>query len=64
MSERLGAVGGSLELRPAGPPGFRLIATVPATPRADAAADADRTDPAAGGDGRRATARTGATVTE
>ena len=30
MSERLCAVGGSLELRPAGPPGFRLIATVPA----------------------------------
>jgi two-component system sensor histidine kinase DesK len=47
MSERLGAVGGSLELRPAGTPGFRLIATVPATPRPDAApagADADAID--------------------
>ena len=64
MSERLDAVGGGLELRPAGPPGFRLIATVPAAPRPDAAsasadaasasasADADPADPtdaAAGG---------------
>ncbi len=65
MSERLDAVGGRLELRPAGPPGFRLIATVPAAPRptqppprpadaasASASADADPADPtdaAAGG---------------
>jgi two-component system sensor histidine kinase DesK len=33
MSERLRAVGGSLELRPAEVPGFRLIATAPATAR-------------------------------
>jgi hypothetical protein len=62
MSERLGAVGGGLELRPAGAPGFRLIATVPATPRpdpdpdpasADAAAEATTTTTdAAGGAGR------------
>jgi len=70
MSERLGAVGGSLELRPGGLPGFRLIATVPATPRPDSAsaanADADPTanaDPTDGG-GSRATAHEGATVTE
>jgi two-component system, NarL family, sensor histidine kinase DesK len=31
MSERLRAVGGSLELRPSQTPGFRLIATVPTT---------------------------------
>ena len=46
MSERLCAVGGSLELRPSGTPGFRLIASVPtargpATAPADADADAD-----------------------
>ncbi len=42
MSERLCAVGGSLEMRPAGPPGFRLIATVPAAASPDAASpDAD-----------------------
>jgi two-component system sensor histidine kinase DesK len=66
MSERLGAVGGSLELRPAGPPGFRLIATAPATPRQDAADANANADPAVGdGDGgRQATARKGATVTE
>jgi two-component system sensor histidine kinase DesK len=49
MSERLCAVGGSLELRPAGTPGFRLIASVPATTApppapAPAAADADNAD--------------------
>ena len=43
MSERLCAVGGSLELRPSGTPGFRLVASVPATP-APAAADADNAD--------------------
>ncbi|HEX4095011.1 MAG TPA: sensor histidine kinase [Trebonia sp.] len=54
MSERLCAVGGSLELRPAGQPGFRLIATVPAA-APDAAADtATASTPA----------RKGATVTE
>jgi two-component system sensor histidine kinase DesK len=37
MSERLSAVGGSLELRPAARPGFCLIATVPANPEAPAA---------------------------
>jgi two-component system, NarL family, sensor histidine kinase DesK len=37
MSERLSAVGGSLELRPDEHPGFRLIATVPATQEAAAA---------------------------
>jgi signal transduction histidine kinase len=37
MSERLSAVGGSLELRPDQRPGFCLIATVPAAPaRVDA----------------------------
>jgi two-component system sensor histidine kinase DesK len=36
MSERLGAVGGTLELRPDLRPGFSLIATVPATPLAPA----------------------------
>ena len=54
MSERLCAVGGSLELRPSGPPGFRLIASVPTTggPAAtadeaddDADADADAEPP-------------------
>jgi two-component system, NarL family, sensor histidine kinase DesK len=71
MSERLGAVGGSLELRPAEGPGFRLIATAPATARP--AADAER--PAAGGEsvdrpaeqgggGSQATVRRGATVSE
>ncbi len=34
MSERLSAVGGTLELRPDLNPGFCLIATVPATPPA------------------------------
>jgi two-component system sensor histidine kinase DesK len=48
MSERLCAVGGSLELRPAGPPGFRLIATVPATP---SPAPSPSPAPAAGGSG-------------
>jgi two-component system sensor histidine kinase DesK len=47
MSERLCAVGGSLELRPADSPGFRLIATVPAT-AAPAAADAAGAAGAAG----------------
>jgi two-component system sensor histidine kinase DesK len=37
MSERLRAVGGSLELRPAEAPGFRLIATAPTAPAAPAA---------------------------
>jgi hypothetical protein len=32
MSERLSAVGGTLELRPDLRPGFCLIATVPTTP--------------------------------
>jgi two-component system sensor histidine kinase DesK len=77
MSERLGAVGGSLELRPAEGPGFRLIASAPATarPAADAArpaADAERPAaggestgrPAAGGGGSQATVRRGATVSE
>ena len=41
MSERLCAVGGSLELRPSGTPGFRLIASVPARP---APADNDAND--------------------
>jgi two-component system sensor histidine kinase DesK len=36
MSERLSAVGGTLELRPDLRPGFSLIATVPATPLAPA----------------------------
>jgi two-component system sensor histidine kinase DesK len=36
MSERLRAVGGSLELRPAEAPGFRLIATAPTAPAAPA----------------------------
>jgi two-component system, NarL family, sensor histidine kinase DesK len=50
MSERLCAVGGSLELRPAGSPGFRLIATVPAAAApAVAGADAAGAD-AAGAD--------------
>jgi two-component system sensor histidine kinase DesK len=42
MSERLSAVGGSLELRPDEHPGFRLIATVPATQEAGAAPGAKR----------------------
>ena len=59
MSERLCAVGGSLELRPAEAPGFRLIATVPTTaaataPTSAAPAAADVSTPA----------REGATVTE
>ena len=54
MSERLCAVGGSLELRPAGPPGFRLIAAVPAVPAAAAADDSSAGRPA----------REDATVTE
>jgi hypothetical protein len=37
MSERLGAVGGGLELRP-GAQGFLLIATVPVAPVVSAAA--------------------------
>ena len=36
MSERLSAVGGTLELRPDLRPGFCLIATVPVTPLAPA----------------------------
>jgi len=36
MSERLSAVGGSLELRPDAHPGFCLIATVPANPEVHA----------------------------
>ena len=36
MSERLSAVGGSLEIRPDAGPGFCLIATVPANPSAPA----------------------------
>jgi two-component system, NarL family, sensor histidine kinase DesK len=60
MSERLCAVGGSLELRPAGSPGFRLIAAVPATPAAGAAdadnADADRADADRADHGERAEA--------
>jgi two-component system sensor histidine kinase DesK len=47
MSERLCAVGGGLELRPAGSPGFRLIATVPAT-AAPTAAGASGASSAAG----------------
>jgi two-component system, NarL family, sensor histidine kinase DesK len=54
MSERLCAVGGALELRPAETPGFRLVATVPATVR-----------PAAGqAAANRPPAREDATVTE
>jgi two-component system, NarL family, sensor histidine kinase DesK len=67
MSERLCAVGGSLELRPAGSPGFRLTATVPATAApvvasadsasADSAGAADAAaDPAAAPRQRRARA--------
>ena len=63
MSERLCAVGGSLELRPAGPPGFRLIAAVPATPP-PAADDPAADDPAATADDTEAIARKGATVAE
>jgi two-component system sensor histidine kinase DesK len=65
MSERLCAVGGSLELRPAGPPGFRLIATAPADPPADPVGDRPAAGPAATADGgTRAIARKGATVAE
>jgi two-component system sensor histidine kinase DesK len=66
MSERLCAVGGSLELRPADAPGFRLIATVAATaaPAAADAADAAGASGAAGAGGTEAIARQGATVTE
>ena len=63
MSERLCAVGGSLELRPAGPPGFRLIAAVPASPP-PAADDPAASDPAATADDTEAIARKGATVAE
>jgi len=42
MSERLSAVGGSLELRPDEHPGFRLVATVPAAQEAGAAPGAKR----------------------
>ena len=49
MSERLCAVGGSLELRPSGPPGFRLIATVQTTVRSGGdEADGDAGHDAAG----------------
>jgi two-component system sensor histidine kinase DesK len=41
MSERLCAVGGSLELRPSGTPGFRLVASVPTAPAPAPAAAAD-----------------------
>jgi two-component system, NarL family, sensor histidine kinase DesK len=59
MSERLGAVGGGLELRPADSPGFRLIATVPATaaPAAPAAPAAASADAAAAGQPAPAAAR-------
>jgi two-component system, NarL family, sensor histidine kinase DesK len=60
MSERLCAVGGSLELRPAGSPGFRLVATVPA---ATAEPDAGGDDAEAGASAR-VSARKRATVTE
>jgi two-component system, NarL family, sensor histidine kinase DesK len=53
MSERLSAVGGSLQLRPTGTPGFRLAATVPVT-----------LPPAAADGGVGVPAREGATVTE
>jgi two-component system sensor histidine kinase DesK len=67
MSERLCAVGGSLELRPAGPPGFRLIAAVPAATAAATPATAPATAPAAvhqSADGAGPPAHEGATVTE
>ena len=60
MSERLCAVGGSLELRPSGTPGFRLIASVPTTPApapAPATATADADADAAAESDRRAEAR-------
>ena len=64
MSERLCAVGGSLELRPAGPPGFRLIAAVPAAP-APAPADGAPADGApADGAADAAGGRRDATVAE
>jgi two-component system sensor histidine kinase DesK len=52
MSERLCAVGGGLELRPAEAPGFRLVATMPATVRpatGQPAAGRPATDRPAGG---------------
>ena len=62
MSERLCAVGGALELRPAETPGFRLVATVPAKVRpATEQSAADR--PAARGSASTS-AREDATVTE
>ena len=68
MSERLCAVGGSLELRPSGMPGFRLIASVPIrpAPAAPHAAAPDETAPNAAADGGdiQANVRRGATVTE
>jgi two-component system, NarL family, sensor histidine kinase DesK len=64
MSERLCAVGGSLELRPAGPPGFRLIAAVPATPAPAPAPAPAADDPAATPAAGRASARRDATVAE
>ena len=48
MSERLSAVGGTLELRPDAHPGFCLIATVPA-----AAETAEEAAPASAGSHRR-----------
>jgi two-component system, NarL family, sensor histidine kinase DesK len=46
MSERLSAVGGSLELRPDAGPGFCLVATVPATATAPAPASQPAPSPA------------------
>ena len=43
MTERLSAVGGSLELRPDAGPGFCLIATVPATPQTQVASASEVT---------------------
>ncbi|MGH3248506.1 MAG: sensor histidine kinase [Trebonia sp.] len=42
MSERLSAVGGTLEVRPDLDPGFRLVATVPITPRQPTPSDLSR----------------------
>jgi two-component system sensor histidine kinase DesK len=76
MSERLCAVGGALELRPAETPGFRLVATVSATVRPDTGRpDTGRSGTGRPGPGREAgadggsagtgtSAREGATVTE
>jgi len=67
MSERLGADGGRLELRPIGSPGFRLVATVPAGGGASSAGAAAETGAggASGAGGRAAAAaRKSATVTE